>query len=172
MIKKLALVFVIVSLMAAPAVLAFEYVSAFASTSGGDYIGADCWEENDGSQAFVWVHGYINESSFDCHAEGIFGLVDVIASAKHGTLEVDTRELYCYPGSFPYTNILAECIANGKFSDHSTGNSITTYEDGTTVKWHRNAKYERADCTITADSVLFDQYNDDGALEHSDYFEK
>jgi hypothetical protein len=173
MIKKLALVFVAVSLMAAPAVLADDVlhtyvVHAYAETSLGDHIEASA----DDSVGWVSVSGQVNGSFFICFADGIFGLVDVIASAKRGTLdEVDTGDLQCFGGT-PPDLISAECIANGQFSDHQTGNGTRKYGDGTTDIWHDNLKAESADCTITADSVLFDQENYDGYLEHRVSFYK
>jgi hypothetical protein len=148
-------------------VLADDVLEAYAETSEGDFIEASA----DDSVGWVWVLGQVNGSFFICFADGIFVEVDVIASAKRGTLEVDTGDLECWDDTPPEL-ISAECIANGQFSEHQTGNGTRKYGDGTTEIWHDNLKAESADCTITADSVLFDQKNSDGYLEHRVSFYK
>jgi hypothetical protein len=160
MIKKLALVLVVISLVAAPIVLAgngttnrTHQVLQGAGEINGDTISAYAYEYSTGS-SYVRVNGYFNGDYFYCYAYGILGLLDVNPSAKSGILEVDTSALNCYYDPPPPT-ISVECVSNGEYSHQSTGNYQTKLGDGTFFKGHEVRKSEQADCTFTADSVVY-----------------
>lgn len=174
MIKKFGFVLVVLSLAIAPTVLAedvfdqstFKDLSAYAETSSGDYIRAYGSEyENLYSYASISLFGYFLGEEFSCFQYDVFGLVKVAGSAKLGTIDVHTSELICT--GTPPQMISVKCMANGEISNQYISNGTSRYGDGTSSKDHGVGKSELADCTITADSQIYDQYNNEGFLMYS-----
>ena len=138
-----------------------RYLYAFGTNELGEYIQAygDFYYGN----GYISVYGY----SFSCY--GMMGDLDVNASAKHGTLFVNTADLSCF--GTPPAEVSVECVANGEYSRHGVANGKTTYF-GEVFKDHYNYSYNRADCLIDADGMLFDNGFSDGELRYESRVDK
>jgi len=186
MIKKLTLVFVVVSLLAAPAVLAgngaFQgnygelFASAFNSDAGlnmemstyasiyGDLMCQIFLYDEDGNIGF-------------CFGENDAFSVNVSTSLKYGTFEANTEDLDCfYEGQEPPPSwwralmISVKCTPNGTYSGQSTINSKGSFEGGSKFVYHSIYRWEEADCAITTDGILFGEGN--GTITYNQGVEK
>lgn len=159
MIKKFAIVFVVVSLLVTSAVLADNG----ANQSTSEYIFA-IGENNDGEITIIaqrepdYVYLVTYGFDFFCTAENPVFSIEVKNNARVGAIEIDTSTLdYC--DGTPPPMISAECTSNGDFSQHLIGQTQERLSDGGTKKGHTNEWTENADCTITADGVFYEQHS-------------
>jgi len=165
MIKKLTLVFVVVSLLAAPAVLAKNGAiqGSYGNFWGGAAISEAPWLF---MTVFVdeTIYGFSScvisleddwwNQIFHCFGDAEDCSFNIDGAVENATIEVNTNNLECF--GTPPQMIAGKCTTNDTYSMQGVTTQHYKYGDGSTWKWHLLTRQTEADCAFTLDGTLYD----------------